>query len=118
MSRPLLFAASLLTLLGCEKRPSAAPSEPPGLPLRQIETSLCPLAAPLASPQPGDWLATHEETGQTFAEYLNLKPKRRGSDLTTIYLLLLGDFSPEQREVLAITQRYLGVIYQATVKVQ
>ena len=112
MNRVVL--AGLLGFLGCTHQPTT--SEPPGLPLLHIEDSLRPLAAPLPAPQPGDWLSSHPEDGQSFAQYLQLKPKRRGPELTTIYLLLLGDFSTEQREILEITQRYLAVFFQAPVK--
>jgi archaemetzincin len=116
MPRPFLTLAICLLGLGCGPSQPTSPREPPGLPLLQIETSLRPLAAPLPTPESGDWLSSHAETGQSFAEYLQLKPKRRGPDLTTIYLLLLGDFSKEQREILETTQRYLAVFYQAPVK--
>src|SRR4051812_6752763 len=66
----LVTVAAALFFFGC------SPSEPPGLPLATIETSLQPVAKPLAAPQPGDWLSAHHENGQTFAEYLRLKPQR------------------------------------------
>jgi archaemetzincin len=66
--------------------------------------------------QPGDWLDGHQEEGQTFYQCWRVKPPRRGDKLTTIYLLLLGDFSPQQREILATTQEYLATFYQTPVK--
>ena len=35
-----------------------------------LERKLRPLAEPLPRPRPGDWLAEHDEPGQTFGEYL------------------------------------------------
>jgi archaemetzincin len=101
-----------LTLPACTR----SPSEPPGLPLAHIEHQLRPLAQPLGPPKPGDWLAQHPEDGQTFAEYIRLKPRRPGKDLTTIYITLLGDFSPEQRRVLDITREYLSIFFQTPVE--
>jgi hypothetical protein len=63
-----VVAACFLALLGCNHRTPPAVSEPPGLPLIEIEKSLRPIAKLLGPPQPGDWLSAHEETGQTFAD--------------------------------------------------
>jgi archaemetzincin len=115
-ARAAALAVCLLELSGCNRRPTVG--EPPGLPLLEIETRLRPLARPLPPSQPGDWLSVYPEEGQTFAQYVKLRPKRRGGELTTIYLVLLGDFSPEQKNVLDITQQYLAVLYQAPVKVE
>jgi archaemetzincin len=84
----------------------------------EVEAKLRPLAQPLGEPQPGDWLAEHKEDGQTFAQYLAARPVRRTKDLKAIYLVLLGDFTPEQRRVIDITRDYLAVFYQTPVKVQ
>jgi archaemetzincin len=88
------------------------------MPLVEIERLLAPMAKEMMPVEPGDWLAVHKEDGQSFADYVKVRPKRLSRELTTIYLLLLGDFSPEQREVLATTQRYLSEFYRTPVKVQ
>jgi archaemetzincin len=111
MLRVVAPIAATLFLTAC------TPREPPGLPLNKIERSLGPLAEPLAKPQDNDWLKSHPETGQTFAEYWKVKPPRRPADSRTIYIVLLGDFSAEQKSVLEITQQYLSVFYQTPVKI-
>jgi archaemetzincin len=83
----------------------------------EIENRLRPLATKLGPPQPGEWLAEHEEDGQTFAQYLKARPVRRQRDLKTIYVVLLGDFTPAQKKVLETTQQYLAVFYETPVKV-
>jgi archaemetzincin len=83
----------------------------------ELERNLRPLADPLPSPRPGDWLAEHEEPGQTFAEYLDARPVRRSDKLHTIYLCLVGDFSEAQRRILALTQDYLALFFDCPVKV-
>src|SRR5258708_6998857 len=80
-----------------------------------VESKLLPLAIPLLKPKPGDWLAEHHEKGQTFAAYLKAKPVRRSREQGTIYICLLGDFTPEQKKVLETTQKYLEVFYQVPV---
>ena len=68
-------------------------------PYPELEQKLRPLADPLPVPRPGDWLAEHDEPGQTFAEYLDARPVRKSDKLHTIYLCLVGDFTEAQRRV-------------------
>ena len=42
----------------------------------ELEQKLRLLANHLPPPRPGDWLAEHDETGQTFTEYLDAQPVR------------------------------------------
>jgi len=83
----------------------------------ELEGELRPLADPLPRPRPGDWLAEHHESGQTFAEYLNAHPVRKSDKLHTIYFCLVGDFNQSQRRILDLTQEYLATFFDAPVKV-
>ena len=87
-------------------------------PYPNLEQKLRHLADPLPRPRPGDWLAEHDERGQTFAAYLDAQPVRKGDKLHTIYLCLVGDFSEAQRRVLALTQEYLSIFFDCPVKVR
>jgi pimeloyl-ACP methyl ester carboxylesterase len=82
-----------------------------------VEQKLRPLADPLPPPRPGDWLAEHDEPGQTFDEYRDDRPVRRSDTLHTIYLCFVGDFSEAQRRVLDLTQDYLAIFFDCPVKV-
>jgi archaemetzincin len=84
----------------------------------EVEDRLRPLAEPLDAPRPGDWLAEHRETGQTFRQYLAADPVRRGRDLTTIYLCLVGTFDPARQAVLDLTREYLGLFFDCPVAVR
>lgn len=86
-------------------------------PYLELEQKLRPLADPLPPPRPGDWLAEHDEPGQTFAEYRHARPVRRSDTLTTIYLCFVGDFGEAQRRVLDLTRQYLALFYDCPVKV-
>jgi archaemetzincin len=86
-------------------------------PYLELEQKLRPLADPLPPPRPGDWLAEHDEPGQTFAEYLTARPVRRSDQLTTLYLCFVGDFSAAQRHVLYLTRQYLALFFDCPVKV-
>lgn len=82
-----------------------------------VEDALRPLALPLEPPRPGDWLGEHREKGQTFRQYLAANPVRRSHELTTIYLCLLGDFDAAQTRVLDLTAEYLGLFFDAPVRI-
>jgi archaemetzincin len=86
-------------------------------PYRELEEKLRPLADPLPRPRPGDWLAEHPEPGQTFAEYLEVRPVRKNDKHHTIYLCLVGHFSEAQQRILNLTRDYLGVFFDAPVRV-
>ncbi len=87
-------------------------------PYLELETRLRPLADPLPSPRPGDWLAEHPEPGQTFEEYLAVRPVRKSDKLNTVYLCLVGDFNQAQRRILDLTQEYLSVFFDCPVTVR
>src|SRR5213592_3150324 len=50
---------------------------------------------PIPEPKPGDWLAVHNERGQTFEEFKASQPNRPGQKQHIIYLQPLGAFAPE-----------------------
>src|SRR5262245_50716300 len=112
-------AATLLTLVavGWSQIIRVAISFTPEDPAyRDVEEKLVPQAVKLGNPQPGEWLAVHKESGQTFKEYLWARPVRRSPQLRTIYIRDIGTFSPEQRKVLDLAKEYLGLFYDASVK--
>jgi archaemetzincin len=80
-----------------------------------IKTKLTPLATPLPKPEPSDWLAKYHEDGQTFDEYFRAKPVRRNAKFARIYICLIGEFTPEQRQVLTATEQYLSILYDTPV---
>src|SRR5437868_827640 len=86
-------------------------------PYLELERKLRPLADPLPAPRPGDWLAEHEESGQTFDEYRNAQPVRRSDRLSTIDLCFVGDFDEAQRRVLDLTRQYLALFFDCPVTV-
>lgn len=82
-----------------------------------LEKKLIALADPLARPWPGDWLAVHPESGQTFDEYLDSRPICKSEKLHTIYLCLIEDFTEAQRRILDLTQDYLSSFFDCPAKV-
>jgi archaemetzincin len=82
-----------------------------------LETHLAHLGEPLNEPEEGDWLAEHEEEGQTFDQYLSANPVRRDDTLHTIYLCLVGDFDEPQARIIDLTRVYLGIFFDVPVVV-
>ncbi len=78
---------------------------------------LLPLHAKLEPPQPGDWLAGHEEPGQSYAQYLRSRPRRVDQKRRLLYVQPLGRFDAAQRKVLDRTAEFLGIYFQLPVKV-
>lgn len=71
---------------------------------------------PMGAPQQFDWLATFDEPGQTFEEYLNSDPTLPSKERSKIYVLPLGNFTGMQKKVIDITAGYLRVFYDLDVQ--
>lgn len=84
----------------------------------EIEARLAPLATKMGKPKSSDWLASHKEPGQTFAQYFNAEPVRKSTQLNTMYFLMVGEFSDDQQKVMDITREYLETVYTVPVKVR
>ena len=66
---------------------------------------------PIGRPGPDDWLAQHEESGQTFVQYQKSGANQPDEQRRTIYLLPLGRF-PDQKTFLN-NLREFGELYFA-----
>jgi archaemetzincin len=66
--------------------------------------------------QPGDWLASHPEPGQTFEQYLFARPVTPTGKRKIIYLLPVGEFTEKQEEMVRLTGEYLSLSYNRPVK--
>jgi archaemetzincin len=95
---------------------AADPSDPSMLP--STFRKLVPLHSRLGSPRPGDWLAEHRETGQTYRQYLSNQPIRAEPKRRTIYVQPLGEFRPMQRRIVDETAEFLGTYFQLPVKIR
>ena len=86
--------------------------------LRALIKKLEPLHKRLGPPARGDWLASHEEEGQTFDEYLQARPITPTGKRRTIYIQPLGEFSAQQREIVKLTGEFMGLYFDRPVKIQ
>ena len=62
-------------------------------------------------PQGGDWLAQHEEPGQTVPQYIAAKPNLPGNGRSRLYVLPLGEFKKGKAPRLEILQEYMAAYF-------
>ena len=75
-----------------------------------------PLHTPMPPPKSGEWLATHQEPGQTFEAYRRSSPNRPDGRRTLLYIQPLGIMSRDQQALIADTAEFLGHFYGLPVK--
>ena len=111
-------ALVLMSALGCSRQPTEAPMSHPPPADASVRRDLGAFAERLRAlhrekraPGSSDWLASHPERGQTFAEYLATNPNRRTARHTTIYLMPLGEVRPEHERAFSATAEFLARYY-------
>jgi archaemetzincin len=68
---------------------------------------LAPLHRRLGKPRPGEWLAEHEEEGQTFAAYVESSPVVAAGRRRVLYIQPLGPLTEVQRSLVQLTAEYM-----------
>jgi archaemetzincin len=117
MGQSLRIAAVAAVCLGVACAQQADPGEPKAnRELPPQVARLVPLHTRLGPPRPGDWLAEHKESGQTYGEYVAGRPVRPDARRGTIYVQPLGDFDRTQRKIIDLTAECLGHYYGLPVK--
>lgn len=113
---PTLMSVVLLALFCLPAHISAA--DPQIDALRATAQRLLPLhRAKTAPPQPWEWLAQHQEDGQTFAGYVASRPNRVSAERTTLYLQPIGDFDAPRQRLIADTADLLRRFYGTPVTI-
>lgn len=79
--------------------------------------TLRPLHQTLPDPKPGDWLAEHDERGQSFRQYLAARPVTPTGRRAVIYVQPIGKFTREQREIVRLAAKYLSIFMNRSVKI-
>lgn len=84
--------------------------------LRYAIKKIEPFFKPMGKPAAYDWLASHNEPGQTFDEYLDSDPTKPTKERQKIYVLPLGTFNAKQQKVIAVIAGYLEAFYDLPVQ--
>jgi len=71
---------------------------------------------PIPKPGPIDWLAVHDEPGQTFDLFKASQPNRPTQTRHVIYLQPLGDFAPERSPSIDKLQKFAAAFFAMEVK--
>ncbi len=100
-----LFLPAALSLAACTQVVAVPQPEPTNI------EKLRPLHSTLGNPEPGEWLAEHDEEGQTFAEYMECDPTLPQGERSKLYVQPIGEFAGAQKRILDDTVEYLGLCY-------
>jgi archaemetzincin len=71
---------------------------------------------PIPKPEPGDWLAVHQEQDQTFEQFKTSNPNRPAPNRNIIYLQPLGDFAAERSPSLEKLREFAAAFFAMEVK--
>lgn len=83
-----------------------------------LQHSLSPLHPPMPPPGLSDWLWSHPEPGQTFRQYLASRPPQPTAMRHTIYIQLLGHFTPMQQRIVVQTAEYVHRYFNLRVELR
>jgi archaemetzincin len=85
--------------------------------LRSMIGDLRPLHSELGPPEAGDWLSQHDEAGESFEDYLTADPVVPDEERRVIYLQPIGEFTAQQRAIVALTAEYVRLYFNLEVRV-
>lgn len=103
------------------KAPEAAPNK--GTRAERLRAERLPagldalkaLARPKGAPGPHDWLAQHDEPGQTLKEWQRGDPVKVTASLKALYVVRIGEVTPAQKRILELTREFLALHFQVPV---
>jgi archaemetzincin len=72
---------------------------------------------PIPSPRPGDWLAEHYESGQTFDEFIRSDRNIPDEIRNVIYLQPVGQFRQDQSPSLELLRKYAAAYFLMNVEI-
>lgn len=121
----LLIAAGSIFIIACQTpAENTGPIETAGTAtpvassddLRKAIRAVEPFFKPMETPDADEWLASFQEGGQTFEQYISGNPTLPTDIRRTIYVQPIGKFSVKQAKVIKITAEYLGNFFGLPVK--
>lgn len=107
-----VLLAVVVTCIAASVRPKAADTAALTLAIEKLR----PLHQKISKPGPRDWLAQHKEDGQTFAQYVKIRPVTPQGKRSIIYIQPIGSFSNTQKSIVALTAEYMKHFFGVEVK--
>jgi len=103
----LVFALSVLACSKIDNNPAsnmtaAREAKKERAELRANIKKIEPFFKPMGKPGTSDWLASHNEPGQTFEEYLDAEPTKPTKERQKIYVLPLGTFNAKEQKIVEV----------------
>jgi archaemetzincin len=86
--------------------------------LAKARRALAPLARRQPQPRPGDWRFHHKQREQSFARWRRSDPVLPTDKRRIIYIQPIGEFSADQRKILAQTGAFVEAFFSLPVKVR
>lgn len=83
--------------------------------IKRTLAKLRPLHTKLGKPKPGQWLATHDEKGQSLQQYMRSKPNVLSGQRRKLYVQPIGDFSDTDNELIKISAEFLSIYFNCEV---
>jgi len=118
-----LFIASVFLIAGClspgnadafQTRTRSADFPNSASKVKKTIRKLAPLHTKLGKPTEGQWLAKHKERGQSFAQYLRIRPNVLTRQRHKLYVQPIGKFSEKQQELIKLSSEYLSIYFNCT----
>ena len=84
--------------------------------IHQVRKKLIPLHKELGKPKPGEWLANHKESGQTFNQYTRIRPNILTAQRNKLYVQPIGKFTEKQKELIRLSSEFLSIYFNCKVE--
>lgn len=76
-----------------------------------------PLQKKMGEPKPGEWLSLHKEPGQTYEQYIAMRPVLPRGRRKYIYIQPIGKFSMDQGQIIRLTAEFVKLYFGLDVKI-
>lgn len=73
---------------------------------------LASLDVKLSVPKDGEWLAEHQEEGQSFEKYCAIKPTSISDERNVIYIQPIGKFTSDEHKIVENTVAYVSLFFK------
>ena len=106
-----MFAAVAPSIASAQIKRSLTPAK-----IKKTIRQLTPIHDEIGETKPGDWLESHEEEGQTFRQYVRIRPNILTRQRNKLYIQPIGEFSEKQIQLIKLSHEFLGIYFNCKVE--